>query len=49
MQQYFPAEEHETRRFLRRVLAKPEDLSSHIRWSVLPLEREVLIFIALTS
>ena len=34
MKQYLPAEEHETRRFLRRVLAKPEDLSSHIRWYV---------------
>jgi len=26
-------EEFETRRFLRRVLAKPEDLAAHIRWT----------------
>ncbi|KII90751.1 hypothetical protein PLICRDRAFT_174122 [Plicaturopsis crispa FD-325 SS-3] len=31
MKQYLPAEEHETHRFLRRVLEKPADLSRHIR------------------
>lgn len=31
MKQYLPAEELETRRFLRRVLAKPGDLSTHVR------------------
>ncbi len=31
MKQYQPAEELETRRFLRRVLAKPEALATHVR------------------
>ncbi|KAF9461394.1 cytochrome P450 [Collybia nuda] len=31
MQQYLPSEELETRRFLRRVLNKPEDLATHVR------------------
>jgi len=31
MKQFLPAEESETRRFLRRVLAKPDDLSTHVR------------------
>jgi hypothetical protein len=31
MRNYLPVEELETRRFLRRVLAKPEDLSQHVR------------------
>ncbi|KAF7355007.1 hypothetical protein MSAN_01416200 [Mycena sanguinolenta] len=31
MKQFFPVEELETRRFLRRVLAKPGDLRKHIR------------------
>lgn len=31
MKQYLPVEEHETRRFLRRVLTKPDDLSTHVR------------------
>ncbi|KAF9036068.1 cytochrome P450 [Hymenopellis radicata] len=33
MKQYQPAEELETRRFLRRVLAKPEALATHVRKS----------------
>jgi hypothetical protein len=32
IKQFLPLEEFETRRFLRRVLAKPEDLAAHIRW-----------------
>jgi len=32
MKQFLPLEELETRRFLRRVLAKPGDLAAHIRW-----------------
>ncbi|KAF8665749.1 hypothetical protein AX16_000197 [Volvariella volvacea WC 439] len=31
MKQYLPAEECETRRFLRRVLTRPQDLAAHIR------------------
>lgn len=31
MQRFLPIEEQEIHRFVRRVLAKPEDLSSHIR------------------
>ncbi|PBK93436.1 cytochrome P450 [Armillaria gallica] len=31
MKQFLPLEELETRRFLKRLLAKPEDLSAHIR------------------
>ncbi|KAJ6627486.1 cytochrome P450 [Mycena sp. CBHHK59/15] len=31
MKQFLPAEEVETHKFLRRVLAKPDDLSTHIR------------------
>ncbi|PFH52584.1 hypothetical protein AMATHDRAFT_74066 [Amanita thiersii Skay4041] len=31
IKKFIPVEELETRRFLRRVLAKPEDLASHIR------------------
>jgi hypothetical protein len=31
MKQFLPIEELETRRFLRRVLAKPENLSAHVR------------------
>jgi hypothetical protein len=31
MKQFLPAEELETRRFLRRILAKPEELSAHVR------------------
>jgi hypothetical protein len=31
MKQYLPAEELETRRFLRTVLAKPGDLATHVR------------------
>jgi cytochrome P450 len=31
MQQFLPAEEEETHKFLRRVLAKPADLQSHVR------------------
>ncbi|KAK7471001.1 hypothetical protein VKT23_002414 [Stygiomarasmius scandens] len=31
MRQYFPVEELETKRFLRRVLTKPNDLQAHIR------------------
>ncbi len=31
MKQFLPLEEFETRRFLKRLLAKPEDLSAHIR------------------
>ncbi|KAJ2933474.1 hypothetical protein H1R20_g3643, partial [Candolleomyces eurysporus] len=34
MQRFLPIEEQEIHRFVRRVLAKPEDLSSHIRRSV---------------
>ncbi|KAF7313515.1 hypothetical protein HMN09_00507400 [Mycena chlorophos] len=34
MKQFHPTEELETRRFLRRVLAKPDDLSKHIRKQV---------------
>lgn len=34
IKKFLPAEELETRRFLRRVLAKPSDLSTHIRKSV---------------
>ncbi|KAF8897192.1 cytochrome P450 [Infundibulicybe gibba] len=33
MKQFIPVEEFETRRFLRRLLTKPEDLASHIRWT----------------
>lgn len=36
MKQFLPVEELETRRFLRRVLAKPEDLSTHVRKWVIP-------------
>lgn len=35
MKQFLPAEELETRRFLRRVLTKPDDLAAHIRKYVL--------------
>jgi hypothetical protein len=31
MKQYLPWEEHETHRFLQRVLAKPEELYQHVR------------------
>ncbi|KAE9404451.1 cytochrome P450 [Gymnopus androsaceus JB14] len=31
MRQYFPAEELETKKFLRRVLAEPEELQAHVR------------------
>lgn len=31
MARFFPQEELETRRFLRRVLTKPDDLAVHIR------------------
>jgi hypothetical protein len=31
MKKYLPIEEFETRHFLRRVLAKPEELSQHVR------------------
>lgn len=32
IRQFLPLEEFETRRFLRRVLAKPADLAAHVRW-----------------
>jgi len=35
MKQFFPQEELESRRFLRRILATPEDLSAHVRQYVL--------------
>lgn len=31
MKRFFPSEELEVRRFLRRVLMKPDDLSAHVR------------------
>jgi hypothetical protein len=31
MKQYYPAEELETKRFLHRILMKPDDLQGHIR------------------
>ncbi|KAF8152982.1 cytochrome P450 [Crassisporium funariophilum] len=31
MSKFLPAEERETRRFLKRVMAKPEDLAAHVR------------------
>lgn len=36
MKQFLPAEESETRRFLRKVLAKPDDLATHVRKYVQP-------------
>ncbi|KAF9076562.1 cytochrome P450 [Rhodocollybia butyracea] len=34
MRQYFPAEELETKKFLRRVLAEPQELQAHVRKTV---------------
>ncbi|TFK29251.1 cytochrome P450 [Coprinopsis marcescibilis] len=34
MKRFAPVEEFETRRFIRRLVAKPDDLSGHIRWAV---------------
>ncbi|KAF5393735.1 hypothetical protein D9757_000328 [Collybiopsis confluens] len=34
MRQYYPAEEQETKKFLRRVLAEPEQLQMHVRKTV---------------
>lgn len=31
MRQYFPAEELETKKFLRRVLVDPQELQAHVR------------------
>ncbi|EPQ59616.1 cytochrome P450 [Gloeophyllum trabeum ATCC 11539] len=31
--QFLPVEERETRRFLKRVLSKPEEIAEHIRWT----------------
>ena len=39
MRNFLPIEELETRRFLRRVLAKPEDLQTHIRKFVFFLKK----------
>jgi hypothetical protein len=45
MKRFFPAEELESCRFLKRVLAKPDDLSTHIRkWvQVLALQPSLTI------
>lgn len=42
IKQFLPVEEIETHRFLRRVLAKPDDLSTHIR-------QYVFVYIALAG
>lgn len=31
MSRFFPVEEQETHRFLKRILANPDDLASHVR------------------
>ncbi|EAU84306.1 cytochrome P450 [Coprinopsis cinerea okayama7 len=34
MKRFLPLEEREMRRFLQKLIAKPDDLASHIRWTV---------------